>query len=73
MLIIRYCALQGYRKENAYIATQGPLHNTVDDFWRMIWEQNTRVIVMLTQLKERTRVCTVSCTLMHNAFHHSGG
>ncbi|KAK9871226.1 hypothetical protein WA026_011500 [Henosepilachna vigintioctopunctata] len=35
-----------------YIACQAPMSNTVDDFWRMIWEQQCKVILMLTHLFE---------------------
>ncbi|KAK3097674.1 hypothetical protein FSP39_012005 [Pinctada imbricata] len=47
--------IPGYTSEREYIATQGPLECTKDDFWRMIWEQEVSVIVMLTQLVERGR------------------
>ncbi|XP_013405560.1 receptor-type tyrosine-protein phosphatase N2 [Lingula anatina] len=36
----------------AYIATQGPLPHTVADFWQLVWEQGSVVIVMLTKLTE---------------------
>ncbi|XP_078584040.1 phosphatidylinositol phosphatase PTPRQ-like isoform X2 [Branchiostoma floridae x Branchiostoma japonicum] len=45
--------IPGYRFEREFIATQGPVPFTVPDFWRMVWEQNSRVIVMLTQCWER--------------------
>lgn len=39
--------LDGYQKKRAYIASQGPLPETEDDFWRMIWEQDSKIIVMV--------------------------
>ncbi|XP_045061413.1 protein tyrosine phosphatase receptor type Fa isoform X12 [Coregonus clupeaformis] len=48
--------IDGYRKQNAYIATQGPLPETLSDFWRMVWEQRTNTIVMMTRLEEKSRV-----------------
>ncbi|XP_076806665.1 receptor-type tyrosine-protein phosphatase O-like [Clavelina lepadiformis] len=48
--------IPGYNKEKEFIATQGPLPTTKEDFWRMIWEQNSRTIVMLTQIVEGERV-----------------
>ena len=39
--------LEGYQKKKAYIATQGPLEHTIEDFWRMVWEQGTKTIVMV--------------------------
>ncbi|VDP68687.1 unnamed protein product [Echinostoma caproni] len=81
--------LDGYRKQNAYIATQapyfgqthapqfahsfsraesvhlyeydmditgGPLPHTVTDFWRMVWEQRSAMIVSMTRLEERARI-----------------
>lgn len=46
----------GYRKQNAYIATQGPLPETFGDFWRMVWEQRATTVVMMTRLEEKSRV-----------------
>uniref|UniRef100_A0A8C3RG69 protein-tyrosine-phosphatase n=1 Tax=Cyanoderma ruficeps TaxID=181631 RepID=A0A8C3RG69_9PASS len=48
--------IDGYRKQNAYIATQGALPETFGDFWRMMWEQQGATVVMMTKLEERSRV-----------------
>ncbi|XP_076324345.1 tyrosine-protein phosphatase 10D-like isoform X1 [Tachypleus tridentatus] len=47
--------IPGYNSPREFIVTQGPLLSTRDDFWRMIWEQNIRVIVMLTRCIEKGR------------------
>ncbi|XP_041085317.1 receptor-type tyrosine-protein phosphatase S-like isoform X10 [Polyodon spathula] len=48
--------IDGYRKQNAYIATQGPLPETFGDFWRMLWEQRAATVVMMTKLEEKSRI-----------------
>ncbi|XP_061533543.1 tyrosine-protein phosphatase non-receptor type 5-like [Phycodurus eques] len=50
--------LKGYGGgERAYIATQGPTVNTVGDFWRMVWQERTPIIVMITNLEEKNEKC----------------
>nr|XP_046157183.1 receptor-type tyrosine-protein phosphatase S isoform X19 [Oncorhynchus gorbuscha] len=48
--------IDGYRKQNAYMATQGPLPETFGDFWRMVWEQRAATVVMMTRLEEKSRI-----------------
>uniref|UniRef100_A0A8C0Q5C7 protein-tyrosine-phosphatase n=2 Tax=Canis lupus familiaris TaxID=9615 RepID=A0A8C0Q5C7_CANLF len=50
--------IRGYDgQEKVYIATQGPMPNTVSDFWEMVWQEEVSLIVMLTQLREGKEKC----------------
>ncbi|XP_032894062.1 receptor-type tyrosine-protein phosphatase R [Amblyraja radiata] len=52
--------IRGYGgQQKAYIATQGPMINTVNDFWRMVWQEDCPVIVMITKLKEKNEKCVL--------------
>ncbi|XP_066154391.1 tyrosine-protein phosphatase 10D isoform X4 [Euwallacea fornicatus] len=45
----------GFNSPREFLVTQGPLHSTRDDFWRMVWESNSRAIIMLTRCVEKGR------------------
>lgn len=47
---------QGYAHSQEFITTQGPLKKTLGDFWRLLWEQQVRVILMLTVGMDNGRV-----------------
>ncbi|XP_064386420.1 receptor-type tyrosine-protein phosphatase kappa-like [Halichondria panicea] len=52
---INACYVDGFVKRNKFIASQGPLPNTVVDFWRMMWQERPPIIVMLTNVMENNK------------------
>ncbi|NXX99818.1 PTPRV phosphatase, partial [Centropus bengalensis] len=48
--------MPGYASQQEFIATQGPLKKTIEDFWRLVWEQNVCNIIMLTVCMENGQV-----------------
>ncbi|XP_064386414.1 uncharacterized protein LOC135334960 isoform X1 [Halichondria panicea] len=53
---INACYVDGFVKRNKFIASQGPLPNTLVDFWRMMWQERPPIIVMLTNLMENNKI-----------------
>ncbi|KAH0618984.1 hypothetical protein JD844_018577 [Phrynosoma platyrhinos] len=61
--------IRGYAgQEKAYIATQGPMLNTINDFWTMVWQEESPLIVMLTKLKEEKELKDKCRTVKHIVF-----
>lgn len=62
----RFFSVQGYKHPQEYIATQGPLPETRNDFWKMVLQEKCPIVVMLTQCNERRRVSFVSVCRRRN-------
>ena len=66
--------IQSYNQHNAYIATQGPLPNTVNDLWRMLLEFNSKIVVTLCHITEESEeVCHPFWPSQKNDTLHFGG
>lgn len=64
LAVIACLVVQGYGDEDrTYIATQGPTVNTVGDFWRMVWQERSPIIVMITNLEEKNEVSAAKSTM----------
>ncbi|XP_026482439.1 receptor-type tyrosine-protein phosphatase epsilon-like [Ctenocephalides felis] len=48
--------VDGFLRPKEYIATQGPKQQTVNDFWRMVWQEQVTAICMLTNIKESDKI-----------------
>eukprot|EP00035_Acanthoeca_spectabilis_P002767 m.89428 g.89428 ORF g.89428 m.89428 type:complete len:944 (-) comp11742_c0_seq1:45-2876(-) len=48
--------IDGFKAKQAYIATQGPVPNSFTSFWRMVWEHDSEIIVMVTHEVEKGRM-----------------
>eukprot|EP00911_Craspedida_sp_UC1_P002744 UC1_evm1s2012 len=48
--------IDGWKRQRAYIATQAPVPGTIQDFWRMVWEENSSIIVMATREVEKGKI-----------------
>ena len=55
---------QGYQQRETFILTQAPLENTIQDFWRMLWEYEVISVVMISSAKERDMVSSQSIYLV---------
>ncbi|XP_044264222.1 uncharacterized protein LOC123011031 [Tribolium madens] len=44
--------VDGYEVPKAFIATQAPMESTTGEFWWMVWQENVKTIIMLTELVE---------------------
>ena len=64
--------IDGYMMRRAFIATQAPIPDTIPDFWRMIWEQESSTVVMLSRETEKGKVWTnnihIFCLLKYFVF-----
>jgi protein tyrosine phosphatase len=51
--------VNSYNRQNALLATQAPLPNTVADIWRLVNDHNANCIVMLNEEKDMDETCGV--------------
>ena len=62
--------VDGFRRQKAYIATEGPMKSTVNLFWRMVMEQDVKIIVMITHLFEGGKVGNLKIPMLNQKVYH---
>ncbi|CAD6997006.1 receptor-type tyrosine-protein phosphatase kappa [Ceratitis capitata] len=60
-------------KPNAYIVTQGPVEETVNAFWQMVWQENISAIIMLTKTFDFAKVMCVQYWPPNMEIHETYG
>lgn len=55
---------QDHKGQTRYIATQHPLHETAEDFWQMVWEQKSQLVVMVNEEEKEKPVFTFYSQLL---------
>lgn len=60
-------------KPNAYIVTQGPVEDTVNAFWRLVWQENVSTIIMLTKTFDFAKVMCVQYWPPNTEVHETYG
>lgn len=48
--------LQGYKQKSGFIIAQAPMRNTTEEFWKMVYDKEVAVIVMLSEFYEDEKV-----------------
>ena len=61
-----YVPLKGYKRHVMFLATQVPLEETVGDFWKMVWENNSGAIVMLSLIDQGEDNCSKKKVCVHH-------
>ena len=59
--------MQGYKNDKAWIVAQNPMKSTVNDFWKMVVDEQVPAIVMLCSPDEEQRV-SIHALSIHQSF-----
>ena len=61
-----YVRMQGYKQKRGFIVAQAPMSNTAGDFWKMVYEREVAVIVMLSEFNEDGKVNVWAGLVFHS-------